>query len=204
MRIVRADHEGIEEAVRILKKGGVIVYPTETSYGIGADPLSRKAIEQVFKIKKRKSSKALTIVVSSLTMAKRYAKFDPMALHFAKRYWPGPLTIVLDSKAKKDQRIISALIATGGQEFGVRIPQNSFSRALIRAFGRPITSTSANISGEEACYSLKEILKQFERRKHQPDLVLDAGPLLRVPTSTVVRIVDGKIRIIRPGPIQPR
>ncbi len=202
MKIIKSDKKGIIEAVKVLKKGGIIIYPTETSYGLGADLFSKVAVKKIFKIKKRKSSKALTIVVSDLKMAKKYARFDNLSLGLAKKHWPGPLTIVLNQKTqKKNKKIISDISKKGTWDFGIRVPGNKFSRNLIKKFGKPITSTSANISGQKECYNINEIKKQFGSNKFQPDLVLDSGRLPKMPVSTVVKVEKNKIKVLRKGPI---
>lgn len=205
MKIIKANPQGIKEAVKILKKFGVIVYPTETSYGLGADPFSKKAVKKVFQIKKRKFSKALTVVVADLKMAKKYAQFDKVSLKLAQKHWPGPLTIILNQKTqKKDKQIISDLTRKGTPDFGIRVPGNQFSRTLIKKFGKPLTSTSANISGQKECYNVREIKKQFGKNKFKPDLVLNTGSLPHRPVSTVVSVLDNKIKVLRKGPIKIR
>lgn len=200
MRIYESDKNGVQEAIRVLKSGGVIVYPTETSYGLGCDATQKKAVAKIFKIKQRSLKKSVTIIVSSFRMAQDYVEFDKISWQLAKKYWPGPLTLVLPRNRKKRKKIYTDL--TGKNfDFGIRISPQPVSLKLVRSLGRPLISTSANVSGDQPAYQLSEILKQFRNKKSQPDLIIDAGQLPKRKTSTVIQVKDGKIKVLRPGPI---
>lgn len=192
--------EIVRKAIKVLRKGRVIVYPTETTYGLGCDVSSKKAVQKIFKIKKRSLSKPLSIIMSSFRMAQDYIDFDKISWRLAKKYWPGPLTIVLPSKCQKKQKLYPDL--TQRSTLGVRISSNRLVIKLIKELGRPLISTSANISGQRECYNLAEILKQFKNKKNQPDLILDAGSLPRIKPSTVVGISGGRLKVWRQGPIK--
>ena len=153
--------EIIKQAISILKKGGVIVYPTETAYALGADFLNKKATNKIYKIKGRGSSKELPIIVSSLSMAKEYVKFNKLALKLARKYWPGPLTLVLETKQ--------------GKTLALRKTSNKFTLSLVKKLKVPIISTSANISGKTNCFKVDDIIKQFKNNRIKPDLIIEMG-----------------------------
>ena len=196
-----AQTEIIAVAVKILKRGGVIVFPTETAYGIGADFFNPQAVKRVYKIKNRLYNKPLPILVSSFKMAKDIVSFNKVSALLAKKYWPGPLTLVLQVTRKQDTNNYQ-LSTTNYQTLGLRISSNKLATLIVRKLGRPITATSANRAGQKTCYTADEVIKQFINKKNQPDLVIDAGRLPQRKTSTVVKIVDNKIDILRKGSVK--
>jgi L-threonylcarbamoyladenylate synthase len=185
--------------VKILKCGGVIVYPTETAYGLGADFLNPKAVKKVYQIKGRNYKKPLSVIVSSLKMAKQYVKFNRLSLKLAKKYWPGPLTLVLKSqKLKVKSQNYNSKIKT----LGLRISSNKLATAIVKKLGRPLTATSANVSGKGECFSVKDIIRQFQHQKYQPDLVIDAGRLPKKRMSTIVQVIDNQVKVLRRGAVK--
>jgi len=176
-------------AVKALEGGGVIIYPTETAYGLGADFLNKKAVEKVYQIKGRAFNKPLPVIVSSLAMAKKLVKFDIISLELAKKYWPGPLTLVLPTKDNKGT-------------LALRVSGNKLATSLARQLGRPLVSTSANLSGRAECYNTDEVIKQFKGKKHQPDLILNGGLLTKNKPSTIVQVTAEGLKIIRQGAIK--
>ncbi len=146
-----AKSQSTQRAQRILKAGGVIAFPTETVFGIGALLSKPKAIRKIYKIKKRPKSKPLQVLVASMKQAKELGKFDAKALTFAKQRWPGPLTLVVYKTNK-----VPKLVLGGTNKVGLRIPAHRTILNLIRKVG-PIVATSANISGEKPFLKAKEI-----------------------------------------------
>lgn len=191
MLVLRIEKESVEKAVEFLKEGKVIVYPTETCYGLGCDATNDEACKRVFKIKKRSEEKKLPIIVASLEMAKRYAYFSRDALKLARAFWPGPLTLVLRNKVK-----VSSLVAN--KKIALRVSSNKVARILSKLLGKPIVATSANISGRENCYSIKEVLRQGVKA----DLYLDGGRLKRVKPSTIFDVE--RRAILRERPISSK
>ena len=212
----------IKKAILVLENGGVIVYPTETAYGLGADFFNPKAMKKVYRIKGRDYKKPLSVIVSSLTMAKRLVKFNQLSLKLAKQYWPGALTLVLPIPSNNQPVLRSSTNATaeGGQgtnnfqsfgfardkfpvsnfqTVGLRISSNKLATAIVKKFERPITATSANIAGQKECYSISEVIKQFANKKYQPDLIIDAGRLPKKKMSTIVKVTDGQLEVLRKG-----
>lgn len=187
-------------AVKILRDGGVVAYPTDTAYGLAADPENKKAILKIFKIKGRSKEKSLPLIAGSLKIAKKYAVFDILSLHLAKKYWPGPLTLVLKPTALARKNFSKKVFNNG--TIAIRVPGSNAARKLSLAIKRPIISTSANVSGEQMCYSASQIKKQFKDRNLHPDFILDGGRLKKVKASTIVEVKDGKIAVLRQGRIK--
>ncbi|MFH1866960.1 MAG: L-threonylcarbamoyladenylate synthase [Patescibacteria group bacterium] len=177
-----------------LRRAEVIAAPTETAYGLLADATCNRAVKKIFKLKRRTSQKSLALVVTDLTMAKKYGRFSKLALKLAKKYWPGPLTMIVPARGK---------LATGISKngwVGMRISSYRWLRLLIKTFGKPLTATSANLAGKQNLYSAKKVVRQLAR----PGLkfIVDSGNLPRRPTSTVVKVDRQKIILLRAGPIK--
>lgn len=187
----------LQAVVAVLKSGGIIVYPTDTVYSLGCDATNPQAVKKIFLIKGRKEIKPLPNICVSLAMAKRYAKFSPLALLLAQKYWPGALNLALPVK------LAGAKLATARQgKIGLRVPKFSLALQLAQALNKPLVSTSANVSGLTPCYNIKEIMAQFKSRKNQPDLIIDAGQLSRKnKPSTVVEVKNNKFKVLRQGKI---
>ena len=162
------------------KKKGIVVYPTETVYGIGADIFSEEALKKVFKIKKRSHDKPVSVAVSRFEMMHELAYIGEDEKRFIERLLPGPVTVLLRKKEKVPESLTSA-----SELVGIRYPKHEITLKLIELAGVPITSTSANVSGEPAPKKVKEI-------KISADYILDGGECRGEP-STVVDLVNRKI-----------
>lgn len=185
--------EAVKMAKEILRSSGIILYPTDTVYGLGADATNAEAIKKIFSIKNRKSSSPISIVLDSIEKIGDYAIENPLAFKIAGKFLPGPLTLILKKKNNLPE------ILTGGSEkIGVRIPDHKFCLELARMFGKPFTTTSANISGNPVKKSVQEILTDLPNI----DLVIDGG-LLPDMASTVVDVTGEKPIVVREG-IVPR
>lgn len=184
--IMKSNSRAIKKAIHVLKNGGVIIYPTETAYGLGVDATNVKAVKKIFEIKKRPLEKKISVIVSSLDMAKRYLRFDKSKIVekrvslLVNKFMPGPLTLVVGKNA-------------------FRITANKIALSLVRKFGKPITATSANISGKPAIYEINGIKKTFEDKV---DLIMDAGNLPRRRLTTVFNV--DKMKILRRGEISEK
>lgn len=184
----------IDKCVKIIKKGGSVVYPTETVYGLGVDVFNDKACAKVFDIKNRDKSKALIVHVNSIFEVKKVAKDIPeMAYKLMEKYWPGALTIVL-----KKSEIISDIVSQN-ENVGVRIPNNKIELKLLEKCGTCITGTSANISGKESIVDPKNAYKELKRRVN---IVIDGGVCEMGEPSTIVDLSTGNIKLIREGSIK--
>lgn len=192
----RVSRQALSEAAAVLRRGGVVVFPTETAYGLAVIPAEAKAMRAVFAIKARDAGKPLPFIAASVADVSRRFVLAGAARRLARRHWPGPLTIVLPYK--KGRRFPSAGIGTGA----VRVPSSAWARALAKAAGGLITSTSANISGGATPYDPRTIIASFRGRRYSPDLILDAGPLPIRKPSTIVVVKRGTIEVLRQGPIK--
>ena len=195
MRIIKLEDLEIEYVARILNEGGLIVYPTETVYGLGADATSEAALEKLWAFKGERGDKPVLVAVADLAMAEKYVNLTNLGRKIAQKYWPGPVAIVASSKnevAKKAQGQTETL--------GLRNPDNKVMLEVIRTLGKPITSTSANISGGLTARSLSEFLATMpEDRQKLIDLFIDAGELPKNLPSTIVDTTEEKIKILRQG-----
>jgi len=191
------DPKVIEKAAQVILKGGSVVLPTDTAYGLAVNALDRKAVKKLFRIKARAKDKPLPVAVSEIKQAQKLAFFHVEALRLARKFWPGALTLVLRKKELGPKKI------TGCEEtIGLRIPDSRVCLALADRAQVPYTITSANISGGETPYSVPEVVRQFENRKPRPDLILDGGTLAKIKPSTVVDLSEGEIKILREGAIK--
>ncbi len=183
-------------AAEVLRAGGVILYPTDTLYGLGADALLDEAVAKIYAIKGRDEGKPMHAIVSDLAMVERYAEITDDARRLAAKLPQGQVTFILKKKAGMDSGIMKD-IAT----FGFRIPDNEFCIEMIRAFGKPITATSANKSGEKPERSVDKILAQLGAAAEGIELVIDAGELPERAASTVVDLSGAHPLIVREGSI---
>ena len=186
--------DDLSPAVAALKRGEVIVYPTETLYGLGADALNAAAVERVFQLKGRDPNNPVPVLVADREMLGALVDEIPaLAEKLMTRFWPGPLTLVLT--ARKD--VAPALLnADGG--IGVRISSQPIATEIVRALGRPLTATSANPSGLTPARTVQQAKHYFAG---EIDIFIDAGELTSRAGSTVVEISANGVRIIREGEI---
>jgi len=183
----------ITEAASTIRAGGLVIYPTETVYGLGANARSAKAVDKIFKLKGRGGGKPIPIAVNSLNMARQVAELTPAAEALFKKFLPGPLMIV--AKARPN---VSKILTAGAGKVGIRVPNHQVALKLIEFVGGPITATSANLSGKPAPLTVKEALEQLGKNV---DVALDVGKCeLGVP-STVVDITSKRPKVLRRGPI---
>jgi len=187
--MVKGTEGKISAAVRVLRAGGVIVFPTDTAYGIGCDATDSRAVARVFRLKGRERGKAMPMIVSDLHMAKEHFRISDIELRISKRHWPGPLSLVLNAK----RGIAPAALIAGTA--AVRVPHSRIARSLARRLGRPIIATSANRSGLPPAYSTRQLTVTA-------DYVLNAGALPRRKPSTIARVrPDGTVEVLRAGPV---
>ncbi len=188
----------INACVVALKQGKVVVYPTDTCYGLAVDATNIDSIKKLYKVKGRGFNKASSVVVPSVAYAKKIVLWNKTASALVKKFWPGAITLVLKLKVESEKwKVLSA--KTGF--LGLRMPKYSIALDLAKKLNKPITATSANLSGMPECYSAKEVLNQFTKEKLKPDIIINAGKLKKQKPSTVAKIVNNRIQILRPGPI---
>ena len=186
--------ELVAPAVEVLKRGGVIAFPTQGLYGLGADAFNSSAVDRVFAIKKRTSDNPLLVLVPNRdAVSEVAADIPPEALKLMDWFWPGRVTIILETLSGIPENLVA-----GTGKIGVRVSGHPVTNYLVSNFGRPMTGTSANISGKPGCYRIEDFDQQM---LEQVDLVLDAGSLAGGQGSTVVDVTGRSPVIIREGVI---
>ena len=191
MKIIKEDQVSIEELEVALKKGAVLILPTDTVYGLICDATNKKAVKKIYKIKERPISKPLPIFVKDLLTAKNIATIDLEQEKTLLEKWPGRYTFVLNRNKK------FKIYGVEKETIALRIPDYKFLNVLLEKIGRPLAQTSANISGKPAGLGVKEILIQFLGKKNQPDILIDAGDLNEGQASTIIDLTNNKFNIIR-------
>jgi len=177
-------------AAQVMALGGVVAYPTETSYALGCNALDAKAVARVYAIKGRDKSKPLPVIMADARMVGKFTVSTPAQQRLVEKFMPGPLTIAAKKKV--------AMPASGdAKTVAFRIPAIAFAKKASALLGAPIVSTSANLSGESAVYGISQIVEMFAKKV---DLIVDAGDLSQVPASTIVCLL-GTPKILRQGPI---
>ena len=186
--------EQVAHGVNILRQGGVVAYPTDTLYGLGADIFQPAAVEKVFEIKERPQGMPLPVLLSGPEALSLVSDHVPsVAWALARRFWPGPLTLVVPRASR-----VPAIIAARGWTVAVRVPDHPVPRELSRLLGSPITGTSANWSGGPSPHTAKEVRRQLGDRV---GLIIEAGPPPAGRASTVLDITQSPPRILRLGAI---
>lgn len=190
---ITRDHEGaLAQACAVLGDGLPVAIPTETVYGLAADATNPAAITRIYETKGRPRFNPLICHMSDLEMAERYAEFDPISRRLARAFWPGPLTLILPLKPESG---IHALATAGLDTVGIRLPKG-FASELIRAFGKPLAAPSANTSGKVSPTSAAHVAGDLGDKLA---LIIDGGAAPVGVESTIVRVEDGVIRLLRPG-----
>lgn len=188
------DVRAIAAAAAVVEAGGLVAFPTESFYGLGADALDSDAVARVFEVKGRPEHKALLVLVDSIDMAAGLAaRVSDGARALMARYWPGALTLVLEAADR-----VPAGLTGGGSTIGVRMPGHAVARALVRSAGRPITAPSANPSEAPPALTAAAVREYFEGRV---ELILDGGPTAGGAGSTVADCTVWPPRILRQGPV---
>ncbi len=190
-----AEREAVGRVAAVLRRDGVMAYPTETFYGLGAVCLSRAAVRKVYRLKKRDPRKPLSVLASDLDMVREVAAspLPPVLFRLAGEFWPGPLTVVLKAAAG----FPAAVLGPGGT-IGLRVPPAPWLRRLIFELSAPITATSANLSGEKELADPAEVRRLFEGRV---DLIVDGGTTPGGRPSTVVDLTRQPAVILRDGAV---
>jgi len=189
--------ELIKKAARVIKMGGVISFPTQYLYGLGADALNAKAVDRVFDIKQRPYNKPVSVLIKNRTvLADLVAHIPPAASRIMDNFWPGWITIVFEAK---DTLPINLTAGTG--KIGVRLPGHPVALALVNSVDGPVTATSANIAGNAGCSRISEFDFHVVEKL---DLILDAGPLKGGIGSTVIDVTANVPEILREGSVSSK
>jgi len=196
---LRESEEAIIEAAKTMLKGGTVIFPTDTVYGLGCDATNETAVKKVFKIKGRDEKKPLAIIVRDLEMLKKVAFVDRKLEKALSAILPGAVTLILWRRHK-----LPDILSANKETIGLRIPDYKLTYLLSENMGRPYVATSDNISGEQATTKIDKVLKYFEKNYLKPDLILDAGELKFCEPSTVLDLTSEKPKIVRVGPVDKK
>jgi len=169
--------EKIDEAVEVLKAGGIIVYPTDTIYGLGCDIFNKKAVARIYQLKKREKKKPMSIICSDFKEIAQYALLPDFAFQIMKKALPGPYTFILKAKNKTPKTVISK-----NKTVGIRLPANKICLALAEKLGNPIITTSLNISNQKVLTNPQQLPKEM---LNKIDLLIEAGSLGTEPSSVI-------------------
>lgn len=180
----------VKEAIKELHLGHVVAHPTETCYGLAVDIFQKSAVQRLYNLKEMPFDKPVSVLVRDLEEAERYGEFSEKAKELARRYWPGPLTIIVPRKST-----LPVWINPGMESVGFRVSPSKKARLLVEGFGGPLTTTSANKSGLEQAYKVQDFLDQGLL----PDFVLDGGQLGKNPPSTIVKVDGAEVTLVRQG-----
>ena len=192
-KIFQPNSKNILKASKILQEGGIVVFPTETVYGIGANALNDKAIEKIYAAKKRPQNNPLIVHVENLEHARSITHFSEIELFLAENFWPGPLTLVLNNSSQE----ISKKVTAGLRTIAIRVPKNATAISLLKTFGKPIAAPSANISGEVSPTLATHALDL----KKDVEMILDGNYCEIGLESTILKCDGEKIDILREGSV---
>ncbi len=184
----------LAEAVAALRAGQVLAYLTDTMYGLGVDARNEAAIARLFALKQRALQKALPLIAGSKELLLGWIReFPPLAEKLAENFWPGPLTLIFHASA-----MVSPMLSAGTNKIAVRVPDSLLARELSLQLGAPITSTSANLSGDSAVLAVDDLIAQLG---DELDLMLDSGTIINSSPSTIIDVTAAPPRLVRPGVI---
>ncbi|PIQ77431.1 threonylcarbamoyl-AMP synthase [Candidatus Peregrinibacteria bacterium CG11_big_fil_rev_8_21_14_0_20_46_8] len=192
-----AQQDDIAKAVEVLRSGGVVAHATDTCYGFSCDAFNEDALKRLFAVKQMPMNKPISIMVASLEEAKKYGEFTGLALELAQQHWPGALTIIVP---RKD--LVPRFLNPTVNSIGIRVANHELSLELVKRFGSPITTTSANVSGEMSPHSVDEINAQFAAQPLKPDFIIDSGEIEKNPPSTIVDCTRSECTIVRQGELR--
>jgi L-threonylcarbamoyladenylate synthase len=188
----KPDFNSLEKIGKILKEGGIVIYPTDTVYGIGCDVFNEKSVERIYELKRREKSKPFPILLSSIDVAYKIAKLSEYEEKIAKTFWPGALTIVVNPRIKFFRYFLNE-----EGKIAIRVPNNRIPRILAEFINGMIVGTSANISGMKPATTAEEALDYIK----DVDAVIDAGACDFKKSSTVIEVFGKEIKLLREGPI---
>lgn len=186
--------EETQEAATMLWKGGLVAIPTETVYGLAASARDGVAVQKIFDLKDRPYEKPISVLVSGMEMVEQYCQnIPPVAYKLAEKYWPGPLTMILEDKG-----IVPLMVTAETDTLGVRCPDHPLTLSIIEKADFPLAATSANPAGGEPAKTAQEVLQYFDKRI---EAVVDGGPCAVGVASTVLDLTEEEPKILREGGI---
>lgn len=197
MFILKLAHKNLNSVAKItsnfIKKGKIVVCPTDTVYGFLCDAADKKAVEKIFRIKNRARTNPTPVFVENIEAAKEISEINKSQERFLRKKWPGKLTAVLSRKGRK------ILYGVDKKTIGIRVPKYKLLNLLLKTLKFPLAETSVNIFGQPSLNDVKKIILQFEKERQKPDLIIDAGRLKSKKPSMVVDLTGGKYTILRKG-----
>jgi len=186
---VSCNKEGIEKASEIINEGGIVIFPTDTVYGIGCNPYNKESVEKIYKIKSRDIMKLVPVLTYSIETAEKIVEFDQFTKKIVEKFWPGPLTVILKVTDKKIKESLNL-----GNKIAIRVPNHKCTLELLKKCNF-LVGTSANISGDSPYTDPDECLKKLETY----DVFVDGGIITSKGESTIIEIENKQIKIIREG-----
>lgn len=189
----------LAEALAALQAGQTVIFPTETSYGLGCDASNQEAVDKIFKIKQRRSDKPLLVVVPNIEMAKKYLVWNDLLEDLSKKYWPGPLTVVGEYNQKDN---LAKGVVAADNTIAVRVTDFPLTKFLSESLGGPLVATSANLADAGNIYSTRDLEDVFSSKEEKPDIILDGGDIPSNAPTTIVSVVGGNLKILRQGQIK--
>ena len=188
---ISCDDTGIQLAVKAINDGAIVVFPTDTVYGLGCNPYNHEAVLSLYEIKKRKKGKLFPVIGYSKNELEKIAEFNTLEEKIAEKFWPGPITLILKVKDKEIQKSLGL-----GEKIAVRVPNNQCVLALLKEC-KLLVGTSANVSGTTSFNDPNECNKNLSGY----DLLIDGGIISSQGESTIVEIEDGNVKVLRNGSI---
>ena len=186
--------EETEQAASMLRKGGLVAVPTETVYGIAASAEDGVAVQMIYDLKDRDYDKPVSVLVTGMDMVEKYCQnIPPVAYRLAEKYWPGPLTMILE-----DKEVVPAMVTADTGTLGGRCPDHPLTLAIIEKAGVPLAAPSANPSGDEPAKTAQEVLDYFNRKIEG---VVDGGPCAMGVASTILDLTEEEPKVLREGGI---
>lgn len=182
------DRNAVSRAVEVLRSGGIVMHPTETCYGLAVNVRDKEALRKLYRLKGRDANKPLSILVDGFGMAGEYGVFSERAEGIARKYWPGALSIVVPRG-----KVLPGFFSEGEDFVAIRYSSDEFSTQMVREFGGPVTTTSANKSGGEPLYGAEDL--------EGVDLIVDGGKISKNKPSTVVEVEGDNVQVLRQGDI---
>lgn len=186
------NYTNLKEPAKIIREGGIVVFPTETVYGIGTNGLDEIAVKKLYEVKRRPLNKPISLLISNIEMVEKIAKnISELEYKIMESFFPGPLTLVLEKR-----KILPDILTANTNTVGVRMPNDEIARKLIEYAGVPVATSSSNISGKPSGTNIKDIQKDFEGKV---DYFIDNGESKSGIPSTVVKVINNEIQILRQG-----
>lgn len=190
----KVNKDELDNVIKTIENGGVVIFPTDTVYGVAANALNEDAIKKLFDLKGRNDNKPICVLTSSLDKIKKVAHVKENEEKLINKYMPGALTIILD---KKDN--VSDILTSNLKTVGVRIPNHEIALSILNKLDYPLATTSANISGQEAAVKMTDLRDYFDSKV---DIIIDGGITDLKVSSTIVKIEDDEIKVLREGTLK--